>query len=70
MGVELGRDVGFGDGGVVVGKVVALEAKGADPDESGEVDAAEGVEDGGASLAAQRRVGESGHVGVGSDRRN
>lgn len=56
LGEEFGGDVGFGDGGVVVGEVVALEAEGADPDVGGEVDAAEGVEDGRARLAAEGRV--------------
>ena len=66
--VELGGDVGLGDGGVVVGEVVALEAEGADPDVGAEVDAAEGAEHGGAGLAPERRVGERRDVGVGADR--
>lgn len=70
LGVELGRDVGGGDGGVVVGEVVALVAEGADPEEGGEVDAGEGVEDNGAGLASERRVGERGNVGVWADRRD
>lgn len=68
LGVELGGDVGFGDGGVVVGEVVALVAEGADPEEGGEVDAGVGVEDGGAGLAAERGVREVGNVGVVADR--
>jgi len=68
LGIEFGREVGFGDLGVVRGKVVAVVAEGADPDLGGEVDAREGVEDGGAGLAAERRVGErGGNVGVGAE---
>lgn len=41
--VELGGDVGFADHGVVLWEVIALEAKGADPDLGGEVDAGVGI---------------------------
>lgn len=68
LGVELAREVGVGDGGVVGREVVALVAEGADPDLGGEVDAGVGVEDGGAGLAAERRVGERGDVRVGAER--
>lgn len=68
LGVELAREVGVGDGGVVGREVVALVAEGADPDLGGEVDAGVGVEDGGAGLAAERRVGERGDVRVGVER--
>lgn len=54
---KLGRKGVVGDGGVVRGEVVALEAEWADPDLGGEVDDAEGVEDGAARAAAQRSVG-------------
>lgn len=67
MGVELAGEVGVRDGGVVGREVVALVAEGADPDLGGEVDPGEGVEDGGAGLAAERRVGERGDVGVGAE---
>ena len=60
--VKLAGEVRFGDHGVMVGKVVALEAERADPDLGSEVDAAEGVEKGDASLATKRRVGERGDV--------
>ena len=60
LGIEFGREVRFGDLGVVRGKVIAVVAEGADPDLGGEVDAREGVEDGGAGLAAERRVGKRG----------
>ena len=71
LGIEFGREVRFRDLGVVRGKVVAVEAEGADPDLGGEVDAREGVEDGGAGLAAERRVGErGGNVWVGTEEGN
>ena len=50
--VELAGEVGLGYGGVVRGETVTLVAEGADPDLGGEVDAREGVECGGAGLAA------------------
>lgn len=68
VGVELAGEVGVGDHGVVRREVVALEAEGADPDLGGEVDATEGVEDGGAGLAAERGVREGGDLRVGADR--
>lgn len=66
--VELAGEVGLGDQGVVRREMVALVAEGADPDLGVEVDAREGVEDGGAGLAPQRRVGERGDVRVAPDR--
>lgn len=45
MGEELGGEVLVGDGVVVGGEVVALEAEGADPELGDEVDDGEGVED-------------------------
>jgi len=67
LGVEFAGEVGFGDGVVVRGEVVALVAEGADPDLGGEVDAGEGVEGGGAGFAAERGVLEAGDVRVGTD---
>lgn len=61
LGEELGGEVFVGDGGVVEGEVVALEAEGTDPDLGGEVDDGEGVEDGSAGAAAERGVGEDRH---------
>lgn len=55
---ELGGEVVVGDGLVVVGEVVAVEAEGADPDFGGEVDDGEGVEYGSAIAAAERGVRE------------
>jgi len=43
--------------------VVALEAEGADPDLGGEVDDAEGIENGAARAASERRVIEDWHGG-------
>ena len=43
--------------------MVPLEAEGADPDLGGEIDDAEGVEDGAARAAAERGVGEEGRGG-------
>lgn len=60
---ELGGEGVVGDGGVVRGEVVALEAEGADPDLGGEVDDAEGVEDGAARAAPERGVVEERHRG-------
>jgi len=60
---ELGGEGVVGDGGVVRGEVVALEAEGADPDLGGEVDDAEGVEDGAARAAPERGVVEDRHRG-------
>lgn len=57
---ELGGEVGFGDGGVVRGEVVALEAERADPDLGGEIGVAEGVEDGSAGAAAEGGVRNEG----------
>jgi len=65
--VEFAGEVGFRDGVVMRGKVVALVAEGADPDLGSEVDAREGVEGGGAGLAAERGVLEAGDVRVGAD---
>lgn len=67
LGVEFAGEVGFGDGVVVRGEVVALVAEGADPDLGGEVDAGEGVEGGGAGLTTERGVREAGDVRVGTD---
>lgn len=63
VGEELGGEVVVGDGGVVRGEVVAVEAEGADPDLGDEVDHAEGVEDGAARATAKRGVREDGHRG-------
>lgn len=68
--IELAGEVGLGDHGVVGREMVALEAEGADPDLGGEVHAREGVEDGGAGLAPERRVGERGDLTVVPDRRD
>lgn len=68
LGVELAGEIGLGDERVVRREVIALVAEWADPDLGGEVDAGERVEDGGAGLAAERRVGERGDVGVEPDR--
>lgn len=67
LGVELGGGVGLGNGGVVVGEVVALEAERTDPNERLEVHPGVRVEHGGARLAAERRVLEREEVRVGSD---
>lgn len=53
----------------MVGEVVALVAKGADPDEGGEIDAGEGRDNRGAGFAVERRVGERENGGVGVERR-
>ncbi|KAL6993300.1 hypothetical protein U1Q18_011415, partial [Sarracenia purpurea var. burkii] len=68
--VELGGDIGFGDGGLVVGEGVALEASGVDPDEGREVDTGEGVKDDDACLAAESGVKERWDVQAGADRRD
>lgn len=68
LGVELAGEVGLGDRGVVGREMVALVAEGADPDLGGEIDAGEGVEGGGAGLAAERRVGKGWDIRVGPDR--
>lgn len=73
MREELGGHVVLGDASVVRGEVVAREAKRADPDLGGVVDAGEGIEEGGARrLAAERWVGEGGRgEGLGrADRRD
>lgn len=70
LGVEFGRNVSFGDAGEVVRKVVALEAKWADPDEGGEVDTTEGIKHGGAGLASEWSIGIGGDEGVSADRRD
>ena len=48
--------------------MVPLEAKGADPDLTDEVDSGVGVEYDGAALASERRVRESGDIRVRPDR--
>ncbi|KAL6981791.1 hypothetical protein U1Q18_023411 [Sarracenia purpurea var. burkii] len=68
--VELGGDIGFGDGGLVVGEGVALEASEVDPDEGREVDTGEGVKDDDAGLAAESGVKERWDVQAGADRRD
>lgn len=67
LGVKLGRDVGLGDGGVLVRETVALEAKGADPYQRLVIDPREGVEHGGAGLTPQRRVGNRDELRLGTD---
>lgn len=52
MREELGGHVVLGDTGVVRGKVVAREAKRADPDLGGVVDTGEGVDESGARRLA------------------
>lgn len=42
---QFGGEIVVGNGGVVRGEVVAIVAKGADPDFGGEIDDGEGVED-------------------------
>lgn len=68
--VEFSGNVSFGDAGEVVREVVALEAEWADPDEGGEVDAAEGIKYGGAGLASEWLVGIGGDERVSADRRD
>lgn len=58
LGIELARDIGFGDSVVVRGENVAGKAERAGPDPIGEVDGAEGVKGGRAGgFAAERGVG-------------
>lgn len=47
--------------------MVALEAKGADPDLGGEIHATEGVQGGEACLASERRVREREYIWMRSD---
>lgn len=70
LSIELAREVGLGDHGVMGREVIALVAKGADPDLRAEVHSRERVEDGRAGLASKRRVRERWDVRVGTDRRN
>ena len=65
--VEFAGEVGFGDGVVMRGKVVALVTERTDPDLGSEIDAGERVECGGAGFATERGVAETGNVGVGPD---
>lgn len=48
--------------------MVALEAKGTDPDLGGIIDGREWIKHGAASTATERRVRENGHTGEGLDR--
>lgn len=68
--VEFAGEIRLGDRRVMRREVVALVAERADPDLGGEIHARKGVERGGAGLAAQRRVGKRGDVGVRPDRRD
>jgi hypothetical protein len=59
LAVQLSREIGLRDHGIVWRKMVALEAERADPDLGGEINAREAIHDGCAGFATERKVRES-----------
>lgn len=70
LGIKLSRQIRFRDGRVMVWELVALETKGADPNQSLEINPAEGVDHGGASSAPEGSIRECMNIWVRTNRRN
>lgn len=66
--IKLARQMGLGDHGIMRREMTSLVTKRADPNLCGEVDTRKRVENGGARLATERRVRESGDLRVRTDR--